>query len=171
MAAELFQKKLENTLFLTEGIKDCLHSNEKEDITGALDRLTGLLQKIDAVREETMGLLMEKAILEDVRAWSKSSKEKLTPIKELRRGLKTKLDDLKNLERKKKLPLEIDTQRKIRMIKEKEEESMLIQPQQLEEEWSKKTVELRQDRESMSALASVKPQSVKLQKFTITPFK
>ena len=48
------------------------------------------------------------------------------------------------------------------MIKEKEEESMLIQRQQLEEEWLNKTVELRQDKEPISAPASVKPQSVKL---------
>ena len=67
----LFQKKLENTLFLTEDMKDCLHSDEKEDITGALDRLTGLLLRIDVVRVETMDLLMEKATLEEVRAWSK----------------------------------------------------------------------------------------------------
>ena len=74
MATELFEKKVENTLFLTEDIKDCLHSDEKGDKTGALDRLTRLLQRIDAVREETMDLLMEKATLEEIRAWSKSSK-------------------------------------------------------------------------------------------------
>ena len=67
--------------------------------------------------------------------------------------------------------MEIDTQRKVRMIKVKEEESMLIQRQQLEEEWLKKTAELRQVRESISAPASVKPQRVKLQKYTIMPFK
>ena len=67
--------------------------------------------------------------------------------------------------------MEIDTQRKVRMIKVKEEESMLIQCQQLEEEWLKKTAELRQVRESISAPASVKPQRVKLQKYTIMPFK
>ena len=139
MAAELFEKKLGKVLFLIEDIKDCLHSDEKEDITGALDRLTGLLQKIDAAREETMDLLMEKATLEEVRAWSSSSKEKLMPMKELRRELKAKLDSLENLQREKKLQLEIDTQRKMRMIKEKEEESMLMQHQQLEEEWLKKT--------------------------------
>ena len=72
-----------------------------------------------------MDLLMEKARLEEVTAWSKSRKEKFTPIKELRRELKTKLDSLKNLENEKKLQLEIDTQRKIQMIKEKEEESKL----------------------------------------------
>ena len=38
MAAELFKKRLEKILFLTENIKDCLHTDEKEDITGALDR-------------------------------------------------------------------------------------------------------------------------------------
>ena len=67
--------------------------------------------------------------------------------------------------------MEIDTQRKMRMIKEKEEESMLMQRQQLEEERLKKIAELRQDRESISAPLSVKLQSVKLQKYTITPFK
>ena len=113
---------------------------------------------------------MEKATLEEVRAWAKSSKEKLTPIKELRSDLKAKLDSLENLEREKKLQLEIDTQRKIRMIKEKEEESMVMRHQKLEEEWLKKTAELQQDRESTSAPASVKPQSVKLQRYTITPF-
>ena len=162
MAAELLDKKLENILFLTEDIKDCLHSDEKEDITGALDQLTGLIQRIDAAREKTMDLLMEKATLQEVRAWLNSSKEKLTPMKEIRRELKAKLDSLENLQREKKLRLEIDTQRKIRMIKEKEEESMLMQRQQLEEEWLKKTAELRQVRESISAPPSVKPQSVKL---------
>ena len=67
--------------------------------------------------------------------------------------------------------MEIDTQRKVRMIKVKEEESMLIQRQQLEEECLKKTAEVRQVRESISAPASVKPQRVKLQKYTIMPFK
>ena len=90
MDAELFEKKQENILFLTENIKDCLHSDEKENITVVLDRLTGLLQRIDAAREETMDLLMVNARLEEVRAWSKSSQEKLTPINELRRELKAK---------------------------------------------------------------------------------
>ena len=63
-------------------------------------------------------------------------------MKELRRERKAKLDSLENLQREKKLQLETDTQRKIRVIKEKEEESMLVQRQQLEEEWLKKTTEL-----------------------------
>ena len=83
MAAELLEKKQENILFLTEDIKNCLHSDEKEDITGALDQLTGLLQRIDAAREKTMDLLMEKATLQEVRAWLNSSKEKLTLIRSL----------------------------------------------------------------------------------------
>ena len=57
------------------------------------------------------------------------------------------------------------------MIKEKEEESMLMQRQQLEEEWLMKTVELRQNIEPTSGSVSVKPQSVKSQKYTITSFK
>ena len=56
MVVELFEKKLENILFLTEDMKDCLYSDEKEDLTGALDQLTGLLQRIDAAREKTMDL-------------------------------------------------------------------------------------------------------------------
>ena len=78
---------------------------------------------------------------------------------------------MENLQSEKKLQLEIDTQRKIRMIKEKEEESMLMQRQQMEEEWLEKIAELRLVRESISAPASVKPQSVELQKYRITPFK
>ena len=77
--------------------------------------------------------------LEEVKAWSKLSKEKLIPIKELRWGLMAKLDSLENLEREKKLQLEIDTKHKMRMIKEKEEEeSMLKQRPQLKENgWRK----------------------------------
>ena len=41
---------------------------------------------------------MEKAKLEEVTVWSKSSKEKPTPIKELRRELNSKLDSLESLE-------------------------------------------------------------------------
>ena len=47
---------------------------------------------------------------------------------------------------------------------------MLMQCQQLEEEWLKKIAELRQDKKSISAPASTKPQSVQLQKYTITSF-
>ena len=57
------------------------------------------------------------------------------------------------------------------MIKEKKEESMLMQRQQLEEVWLRKTVELKRDREPISAPASVRPQSVKLEKYMIMPFK
>ena len=118
-----------------------------------------------------MGILIEKATLEEVRAWPNSGIEKLTPTKELRKELKAKLDSLENLQRQKNVKLEIDTQRKIQMVKEKEEESLLIQRQQLEEEWLKKTAELWQVRESISAPASAKPQNFKLQKYTIRPFK
>ena len=52
MATELFEKKLENTLFLTEDIKDCLHLDKKEDMTWRLDQLPRLLQRTDAVHEE-----------------------------------------------------------------------------------------------------------------------
>ena len=78
---------------------------------------------------------------------------------------------MENLQREKKLQLKIDTQRKIRIIKEKEEQSTLMQCQQLKDEWLKKTAELREVAESISAPALVKPQSVKLQKYTITSFK
>ena len=41
---------------------------------------------------------------------------------------------MENLQREKKIQLKIDTQRKIRIIKEKEEQSMLIQCQQMKDE-------------------------------------
>ena len=40
---------------------------------------------------------------------------------------------MENLQREKKIQLKIDTQRKIRIIKEKEEQSMLMQCQQMED--------------------------------------
>ena len=51
---------------------------------------------------------------------------------------------MENLQREKKIQLKIDTQRKIRIIKEKEEQSMLIQCQQMKDEWLKKTAVLRE---------------------------
>ena len=41
----------------------------------------------------------------------------------------------------------------------------------MEKEWLKKTADMRQDRESISAPASVKLQSLMLQKYAITPLK
>ena len=46
-----------------------------------------------------------------------------------------------------------------------------MQRQQLEEEWLKKTAELKQDREPLSAPASARPQSAKLEKYMIMSFK
>ena len=48
MAIELFEKNLENMLFWTVDIQDCLTSDEKEDTAGALVQLTGMVQRIDA---------------------------------------------------------------------------------------------------------------------------
>ena len=113
---------------------------------------------------------MEKATLEEVRAWSKSSKEKLTPIRELRRELKQNWIAWKIYKARKNYSWKSIHNVRFEWLKRKKK-SMLMQRRQMEEEWLKKTAELRQVRESISVPASVKPQSVKLQKYTITPLK
>ena len=88
-------------------------------------------------------MLDDEKSFEDVKGWSHAQKEELVPIHELRSRLK---DELRQLE----------TQELHRR----------------EEDWLKKKIELEMELEKKKAeQEAAKPQSVKLQKNTISPFK
>ena len=87
-------------------------------------------------------MLEDEKSFEDVKGWSHAHKEELVPIHELRSRLK---DELRQLE----------TQELHRR----------------EEDWFKKKIELEMELEKKKAeQEAAKPQAVKLQKYTITPF-
>ena len=87
--------------------------------------------------------LEEEETFEQVRAWSEARKDDLIPIHELRSNLKKELVEMEKQETNKR-----------------------------EEDWFKKKVELEMMLQEKRAEHEMsKPQAVKLQKYTITPFK
>ena len=94
MDTEAYEKKLKKVLFITNDIRDCLYSDEKEEIINGLERINDQIKRLDIAREETMDLLLETETLEVVSTWSKSIKEKMEPMKALRKEIKQKIEDL-----------------------------------------------------------------------------
>ena len=54
MDTEIFQKKLKESLFVMEDKRNCLHSDEQEEIANGLDRLNNLIKRSETAREEAM---------------------------------------------------------------------------------------------------------------------
>ena len=54
MDTENFQEKLKESLFVMEGKRNCLHTDEQEEIADGLDRLNNLIKRSETAREEAM---------------------------------------------------------------------------------------------------------------------
>lgn len=148
-----FEKRLERALFITEDIRDCLHCEDKEEIRDGLERLNEWLKRINTLRDATMEQLLESSeTLDAVQTWGRSSKEKIEPLKTLRNQLNERLELFKTEELKKRHDNEVQGM----MEKFKLEEQFLMRSKEIRNEQNKST--------------QPKPQAVKLQKYTITPF-
>ena len=162
---EKYDKMMKMLAFNLSNSEGILEHGEKEDVELEYEKICESIRKMEIEREEVMNAMLdEEMTLEEVQDWGKSQTNELKPARDMRKKAKDRLRCIAEEELKMEREKEIQYQRKLT-------EEMVLQQQKLEEEWLKRKLEIeiehgkkREDGESS------KPQAVKLQKYTITPF-
>lgn len=177
---EKFDQELAACKIILEDIEEVLESGEREDVQHGYTRICDVINKLESSKDRaTEGMLSDEKTIEEVREWNKKQKRELEQFHELRKKLKQNLDGLIEKEKGQKQAAELEHQRQLRheqaMLDEERDrqlEESKLRDQQRKEEWYKKKLELELEmtRKKTEEL-QVRPQSVKLQKYTITPFK
>ena len=176
-----FERELAKRTIQLEDITESLHSGEKEDISLAYERLCETIKDLENAKDKAVNVMFEEEdqSLESVKEWSLQQKAEINVFRDVRKQLKEKLAVLKEEELQEKRQQEQYQQRLVmeeqaRMAREQlqETEAAKMRQLQLEEEWMQK--KLQMELESMQQKRedeARKTQVVKLQKYTITPFK
>ena len=156
--------------------KDC----DQEDLELYYNKICGLIRKLEISIDETGERMLEsERTLDEIKNWSVQQKEGLQMFRELRGQIKLTLDEGRRQEQDENAQRELDKQRAInkeiteaRLAEQKELEAAQIRQQQREEEWLKRKLEMEKDARAGNgnSPASSTTQSVKLQRYTITPF-
>ena len=178
-ALEKYTVELETSKLMLEDSEDVLDLGERDDVVLAYERVCNMIKRLEKSKDDTTeAMLNEEKTLDEVREWNKKQKEEMKPLREMRKRLKDKMEKLNEVESQQKQQRELEQnkhimeeQARINQLQQKENEEIKIRQQQREEEWHKRNWNLNW-RKLRSALRKnqTKPQAVKLQRYTITPF-
>ena len=140
---DIFTKELKKALFYKKEIGETLESSNRDDVFLEYQRTIKLINALEEkLREATDELINQDKPLTEVREYSKKSKEELKPLRHVRDELMSRLGELEGREQALK---------EEKLIRKKSEIELDLAKAQLEKEGEK-------------------PQAVKLQRYTITPF-
>ena len=180
MAETKYNKELAAAKIMLEDIEEALGSEEKEDVEHGYERINKVIKKLESSKDHTTELMLsEERTIEGVREWNKQQKGEIKEFRDLRKKLKQELDAFVEKEKEQKQAAEFEHQQHLRTQqeridreREKKIEEGRIRDQQREEEWYKKKLEMELEiAKKKTEERQMKQQSVKLQKYTITPFK
>lgn len=169
-----------------EEISELSNSGYVEDISLANEQIGALISRLEKSKDGTIDYLIETdKELEYIKQWTADQKVAIQPFRDARYGIKKKLDEFTTDETQEALEKQLYVQQKVSeeqtklKLQQKEIEAM-IQQQQREEEWYLKKLGFEKQIGETQAeyLAGGDPgkhgtsstQSVKLQKYTISPF-
>ena len=143
VAEQRYAKDRNKATYYVNKIKETVVMSVKEDLLSAYEKICDISKTLEASANLVKDAMLEaENSFEEVKGWSLARKEDFVPIHELRSRLKDALSELEKRELHKR-----------------------------EEDWFKKKLELEMELEKKKAEQEMaKPQAVKLQKYTITPF-
>ena len=185
LTEEKFNKQLTIAKLKLEDIQELSTSEDSEDVSTAYDQLGELVKRLEKWKDATVDYFMESdKELDYIKTWTTDRKAQTLPFREARLKIKKQMEEIAARETQEKLEKELhvqhrvnEEQRKYRMQQQEEIEEAARRQQQQEEEWYLRKVDFeKQIRESQAESVSKEkpttssPQSVKLQRYTITPF-
>ncbi|XP_028413677.1 uncharacterized protein LOC114536534 [Dendronephthya gigantea] len=164
-----------------EEISTSVEMGDPEDIEADYEKLCGLLKKLDLSIDKAKDEMVEKEeTLSKILEWSNEEKTKMKKFRDLKSKLKESLAKIQMDRDKQSLRKEIEKQRAINeeneraRRREKEEmEELEVRRIQREEEWLLRKLEIEKEAKKQlqeNTSQATATQSVKLQKYTITPF-
>ena len=174
-----FNKQLEVAKLKLEEIRKLSLSEHMEDISLAHDQIRALITTHEKSKEGTVEYLIESdKDLEYIKTWQTENKGAFQPFRDAHLDIKKKLDEFIRAEHQAQKINEEQTRLKLRQ--QKEIENAVMEQPQREEEWYLRKLDFeKQIGQSHAEHAKgadfgkpdkSSPQSVKLQKYTITPF-
>ena len=182
MAMERHEKILKFAKMDLKEITDEMDDQDVEDNEILLERVGELIKRIEASINRTKDAMLEEdSPLEEIASWSRAQKEQLTAFRDARKVLNSKILEAEKEEGTRQMQQEIEKHRLInhelakeRIKEQKEIEAATIRKIQLEREWLEQKIQLQKEVKDMSTMQMASPspatQSVKLQRYTITPF-
>ena len=143
-AEKNYAKEWKKATYSVQEIKENMNTEVKEDLLLAYEKICGICKSLENSADHVKDAMLDAEMsLEEVKVWAHVRKEELIPVHELRNKLKQALDNLDKKETHKR-----------------------------EEDWFHKKFEWEMALEEKKATQIIgKPQAVKLQKYTIIPFK
>ena len=144
LAEENYKKALEKATYYVGEIEEKLNYGVTEDLSLAYERICDINSALEDSANSVKDVMLDAdTSFDEVRKWSDNRKQDFIPVRNLRDKLKEALSDLEKQELHKK-----------------------------EEDWFNKKFELELALDAKKAAQEMsKPQAVKLQKYSITPFK
>ena len=182
---EKFNKQMAIADLKLEEIWGLAASEETEDVSIAYERIGELIKRLEKSKDATTEYLMASdKVLEYIKQWTTDHKGLIQPFQEARIQIRKQMEEITEREAQVELDKQLHIQQKIneeqtrfKLQKQKEIEEATIQQQQREEEWYRQKLDFEKrigerQAERIEKENTTKPavQSVKLQKYTITPF-
>ena len=185
---EKFTKQLAVAKIKLEEILELSTSGYVEDISLANEQIGALISRLEKSKDGTIDYLIDiDKELEYIKQWTADQKVAIQPFRDARYGIKKKLDEFTKDETQEALEKQLyvqqkvsEEQTKLKLQQQKEIEAAMMQQQQREEEWYLKKLGFEKQIGETQAEYLVggdsgkhgtsSTQSVKLQKYTISPF-
>ena len=178
--SDTFNKEMRKARFYVEEVKETLDTLDKDDLKTVCERVCQLYNALENTITTISGTMLDNdKSLEEVKSWTKSKRDETSIIREFRNKLKQELAAISESERQKEHERSLHEQRvileeqvKMNQVQQQQREEERVRCQKQEEEWFFKKLELEKELNSnqKGGSTSEKPQEVKLQKYTITPF-
>ena len=176
---EKFKNLLHLSMFQAAEIKEQIKDGDMAELQDINEKICRLLRKLESMVETIQEeMLDEDKPLEEIKTWMSAQKEHLNEIKNVKTRIKSKIMEKKEEIKLEELNHEMERQKIIneeamkRLIKEQRElDESTKQRIKIEEEWLQRRLEIEtKSTKQISQGNDNTPQTVKLQKYTITPF-
>ncbi len=165
-------------------IEEFIDSEDIDDVKNAYEQLDELIKRLEKAKNDTIEYLVEQGNdLEFMKSWAGTQKGVLAPFRDVRVRIKKQMERITDKETQEKLKRELyiqqrvnEEQMKFQHQQQKEKEEAALRQQQKEQEWYMQKMEMEKQIQAshsgvtQETVARPSTQSVKLQKYTITPF-
>ena len=175
-----YRRELQLKQILLEAVSENLQSPDIEEVKLYLERISDAIKELELEKDKAMNSMLEveDQTIDEIRQWSQQQKEEIKTFKEVRTQLKDQLNRLQKGEQEHQLHEELSKQRQMmeeaarltRQQQQKQEEAREKQ-MQIEEDWMRRKQQIEQETaESQHFGTAQKQPTIKLHKYTITPF-
>ena len=165
---ERFERKLMLERLKLDDSKEALQKDDADITAIEIDRLSKSIQYLKAEMDVVMTAMMDvECSIQEIRTWKTNQSIQIEEFLTLKTEMGTRLDELQSSKEARKAQLE----EKIILEKQASHDRILSQRIQMEKELLATRMQMESQYGGVATSTTTVPQSVKLQRYTITPFR